>query len=107
MSHREVTPLTAEGVRFEVDEAGVATITLARPERKNPLTFDIYAQLTRLFHEMERDDRVKTVVLRGGGHSVPAGTSMRSLALFFERSQRSVGLYPDDLRLDRKYACFE
>ena len=31
---------------------GVATITLNRPERKNPLTFESYAELRDLFHNL-------------------------------------------------------
>ena len=31
---------------------GVATVTLDRPERKNPLTFDSYAELRDLFREL-------------------------------------------------------
>ncbi|MFN7608838.1 MAG: enoyl-CoA hydratase, partial [Ralstonia sp.] len=34
-------------------EGGVATITLNRPERKNPLTFDSYAELRDLFHQLK------------------------------------------------------
>ncbi len=36
--------------RFETSDDGkVATVTLDRPERKNPLTFDSYAELRDLF----------------------------------------------------------
>ena len=38
-----------KGFRFEVDGAGVATITLARPERINALTFEIYDELRQTF----------------------------------------------------------
>ena len=63
----EVTPIEAKGRLFHVGEDGVGVITLSRPERKNPLTFDIYRELTRLFAELEYDDRVRAVVLRGEG----------------------------------------
>ena len=33
---------------------GVATITLNRPERKNPLTFDSYDELRDTFHALDR-----------------------------------------------------
>ena len=36
---------------------GVATITLNRPERKNPLTFDSYAELTSTFRALGVGDR--------------------------------------------------
>src|SRR5450631_110271 len=43
---------------------GVATVTLNRPERKNPLTFESYRELTDFFRACAIDDDVKTVVPR-------------------------------------------
>jgi hypothetical protein len=45
-------------------DAGVGTLTLNRPERKNPLTFDSYAELRDLFHAPEVRHRRQG----GGGH---------------------------------------
>ncbi len=44
-------PLTVEG--------RVATVTLDRPDRKNPLTFESYAELVRFFRQLQYDDAVK------------------------------------------------
>src|SRR3979490_2826272 len=44
---------------------GVATVTLNRPERKNPLTFESYGELTDFFRACAMDDAVKTVVVIG------------------------------------------
>ena len=53
---------------------GVATVTLNRPERKNPLTFDSYEELRATFYSLDHDYRVKAVVLRGaGGHFCSGG----------------------------------
>ena len=46
---------------------GVATVTLNRPERKNPLTFESYRELTDFFRACAMDDEVKTVVVSGAG----------------------------------------
>src|SRR5579871_5384965 len=46
-------------------EGKVATITLNRPERKNPLTFDSYAELRDLFRALARVEDVKAVVISG------------------------------------------
>ena len=54
-------------------EAGVATITLNRPERKNPLTFDSYAELRDLFRALELASDVKVVVLTGAGGNASYG----------------------------------
>ena len=44
-------------------QQGVATITLNRPERKNPLTFESYAELRDYFRELVYQDDIKVVVL--------------------------------------------
>ena len=46
-------------------EGAVATITLNRPERKNPLTFDSYAELRDLFGQLRYATDVKAVVVTG------------------------------------------
>ena len=45
----------------------VATLTLNRPERKNPLTFASYAELRDLFGALRHADDVGAVVLHGAG----------------------------------------
>jgi enoyl-CoA hydratase/carnithine racemase len=54
-------------------EGKVATITLNRPERKNPLTFDSYAELVAVFRALAADDAVKTVVVTGAGGNFCSG----------------------------------
>src|ERR1700678_2143343 len=54
-------------------EAGVATVTLNRPERKNPLTFDSYRELADFFRAAAFDDMVKAVVVTGGGGNFSSG----------------------------------
>ena len=52
---------------------GVATITLNRPERKNPLTFDSYAELRDTFRALVYAKDVKAVVLAGAGGNFSSG----------------------------------
>jgi enoyl-CoA hydratase/carnithine racemase len=52
---------------------GVATVTLNRPERKNPLTFESYRELTDFFRACALDDEVKTVVVTGAGGNFSSG----------------------------------
>lgn len=52
---------------------GVATVTLNRPERKNPLTFESYRELTDFFRACAFDDEVKTVVVTGAGGNFSSG----------------------------------
>ena len=51
----------------------VATITLSRPERKNPLTFESYAELRDTFRQLALGSEVKVVVLTGAGENFCSG----------------------------------
>ena len=52
---------------------GVATVTLNRPERKNPLTFESYAELRDLFRDLVYASDVRTIVLKGAGGNFSSG----------------------------------
>jgi len=52
---------------------GVATVTLNRPERKNPLTFESYRELTDFFRACAFDDDVKAVLATGAGGNFSSG----------------------------------
>ena len=59
---------------WDVSEDGrVATLTLNRPERKNPLTFDSYAELRDLFRALAYAEAVKCVVITGAGGNFCSG----------------------------------
>jgi len=62
----------ARHVRFEID-GKVATITLDRPDRKNPLTFDSYAELADIFRASGKDKAVKAFVITGAGGNFCSG----------------------------------
>ena len=57
---------------FEVTD-GVATITFARPERLNALTFDVYADLRDLFREVPHREDVHVLLLTGSGKGFCSG----------------------------------
>jgi enoyl-CoA hydratase/carnithine racemase len=54
-------------------EERVATVTLNRPERKNPLTFESYRELADLFWACQKDEEVKAVVVTGAGGNFSSG----------------------------------
>jgi enoyl-CoA hydratase/carnithine racemase len=60
-------------------EDGVATITLNRPERKNPLTFDSYAELRDLFGQLKYATDVKAVVIAGAGDNFCSGGDVHEI----------------------------
>jgi enoyl-CoA hydratase/carnithine racemase len=58
---------------------GVGTITLNRPERKNPLTFDSYAELRDLFRQLKYADDVHAVVVQGAGGNFCSGGDVHEI----------------------------
>ena len=64
--------------RWEHQE-GVATITLDRPERKNPLTFDSYAELRDTFRALVYAREVKAVVIAGAGGNFSSGGDVHEI----------------------------
>jgi len=57
----------------------VATITLNRPERKNPLTFESYAELRDTFHRLNYADDVRAVVFTGEGGNFCSGGDVHEI----------------------------
>jgi len=58
---------------------GVGTITLNRPERKNPLTFESYDELRDTFKALRQSLAVKAVVLRGAGGNFCSGGDVHEI----------------------------
>lgn len=64
----------AEHFGFETDADGrVATITLNRPEKKNPLTFESYQELTDLFRSLGHASDVRAIVIVGAENNFSSG----------------------------------
>jgi enoyl-CoA hydratase/carnithine racemase len=58
---------------------GVATISLNRPERKNPLTFESYTELRDAFRALNESRDVKVVVIRGEGGNFCSGGDVHEI----------------------------
>lgn len=59
---------------FHLAVAGkVATVTLNRPEKKNPLTFESYRELTDFFLAAQKEEAVKAIVVTGAGGNFSSG----------------------------------
>jgi len=71
---RSFKSYAARNFRWESDADGrVATITLNRPDKKNPLTFESYAELRDLFEGLVHASDVRSVVLTGEGGNFCSG----------------------------------
>jgi enoyl-CoA hydratase/carnithine racemase len=60
-------------------EGKVGVITLNRPERKNPLTFESYGELRDLFVSLQKEDSIKTVVISGAGGNFCSGGDVHEI----------------------------
>ena len=78
MDEIELANYTARHFRYVVAHK-VATITLDRPDRKNPLTFDAYAELGTLFRQLAHASDVKAVVFTGDGGNFCSGGDVHEI----------------------------
>src|SRR5215472_1090658 len=77
-SGRALADYSAQHFRYKFQN-GIACITLDRPERKNPLTFDSYAELRDLFRAMTMATDVKAVVITGAGENFCSGGDVHEI----------------------------
>ena len=76
----ELRAYRATHFAYQTDDDGrVATITLSRPERKNPLTFESYAELRDLFRALALASDVKAVVITGAGGNFSSGGDVHDI----------------------------
>jgi len=69
---RPLAGYKAQHVRLAID-GKVATLTLNRPEKKNPLTFESYAEIANIFRAAAKDKQVKAFVITGEGGNFCSG----------------------------------
>ena len=62
----------ATHVRLDVD-GKVATLTLNRPDKKNPLTFESYAEIVDILRALAKDKEIKAIVVAGAGGNFSSG----------------------------------
>lgn len=75
---RSLADYQATHFAWSCDE-GVGTITLNRPDRKNPLTFNSYAELRDLFRNLVQANDVRAVVLTGSGGNFCSGGDVHEI----------------------------
>jgi len=56
-----------------IDAAGIASVTLNRPDRRNAVGIVLHTELSLIFRMLERDPAVRVIVLTGKGQSFSAG----------------------------------
>ena len=85
-------------------EGKVATVTLNRPERKNPLTFESYGELRDTFRDLVYAETIKSVVFTGAGGNFCSGGDVHEIIgplvemQTQRRYRRAAGVYAHDRR---------
>jgi enoyl-CoA hydratase/carnithine racemase len=72
-------PFKPRHFNWRLDDSGVAVISLARPERKNPLTFESYAELRDTFRALPAAENVKAVVIASSGGNFCSGGDVHDI----------------------------
>jgi enoyl-CoA hydratase/carnithine racemase len=80
-----------EHFNWRMEAGGVAVITLKRPERKNPITFESYAELRDTFRKLVGADDVKAIVFGSNGGNFCSGGDVRDIiGPLFDRDMKGL-----------------
>jgi len=78
--YRASVPLTDDWEHFDFAVSdGIATVTLNRPEKLNPLTFESYADLRDLLHQLPHREDTRVLVIRGEGKGFCGGGDVNEI----------------------------
>jgi len=86
-----------ETLTVAVDDDGIATLTLDRPDALNAFTVTMAAELERFFLDTARDDAIRAVVVTGAGRAFCAGMDLSAEGNVFGLDEDAAPT-PEDLR---------
>lgn len=89
--------MTFETLHWDVDDDGIATLTLDRPDALNAFDLTMAAELERVFRTEALDDAVRAVVVTGAGRAFCAGMDLSAEGNVFGLDE-SLSPTPQDLR---------
>jgi enoyl-CoA hydratase/carnithine racemase len=81
--------------RYAVDDAGVATVWLHRPERRNSWTGRMHDEYRWICKQLDDDPAVRVIVLTGSGHTFSVGADPGALTHYVEADHYDPALSPD------------
>jgi enoyl-CoA hydratase/carnithine racemase len=67
-------------IRYEVEDDGIALVTIDRPEKRNAMTYAVLGDFTSTISKAGDDDRARVVIVTGAGGAFCAGTDLSDLA---------------------------
>ena len=71
-------------------ENGIVTLTMNRPEARNALSMEMRSELNDALHDIERDDSVRCVVLKGAGDHFMAGGDVKGMGESIKKSSEEI-----------------
>ena len=71
-------------------EGAVATLIFNRPEARNALSMEMRTMLRDALHELELDDSVRCIVLKGAGKAFMAGGDVKRMAEAVQQSEKEI-----------------
>ena len=89
--------MTFETISWDVDDAGIATLTLDRPDALNAFTVTMARELEQVFRADAMDDAVRAVVVTGTGRAFCAGMDLSAEGNVFGLDE-SLSPTPQDLQ---------
>lgn len=81
--------------RYEIDDFGVATVWIHRPERANAWTGHVHEEYRWIFSQLEADPRVRVAVVTGTGNHFSVGADSSALDVGVQRGYYNPGLSND------------
>ena len=87
-------------IRVSIDERGVATLLLNRPQRHNAMNDELIREVTDAAIELDNNPAVRAVVLTGAGESFCAGGDLKWMQGIFDASRAE--RVEDSARLARR-----
>lgn len=76
VSASEMSANESRAVLYQLDERGVATVTLNRPDIHNAFDDQLIAELSTIFQQIGQDDDVRVMILASNGKSFCAGADL-------------------------------
>jgi enoyl-CoA hydratase/carnithine racemase len=76
-------------IRFQQDQA-IGTITLNRPEKRNPLSLPLLKELNALFDEIRENREIKVVIIKAAGKVFSSGHNLQELTVRDRTSYREI-----------------
>lgn len=78
--------MSYEFLKTNIDDRGVAFVTLSRPEIHNAFNDQLIKEITEAFKELEKNDKARLVVLSGEGKSFCAGADLNWMSSMIDYS---------------------